>query len=364
MRAKELWRIPEPYLAEAQDDATVLAIKAQEDAGLDIITDGEIRRESYSNRFATALEGIDIDEPGVALDRSGHPNPVPRIVGPIRRKRPVEVDDLKFLRAHTTRKVKMTVPGPFTMSQQAQNDYYPNLAEAALAYAEAVNAEIKDLFAAGADIVQIDEPYMQARPGPARGIWTCGAEPGARGRERRDRRAYLLRLCGDHPRAPERLFVPAAAQGLPLPADLDRDGAIESRLLGAQGIAGPDDHPRRARSVDAGDRNARDGRGAHPPRLAYRKPEDIIVAPDCGLKYLPRDAAFGKMKAMVEGARIVRAELRRNRRTARVCPTVRPEPLRDLDLDHSAHRRDHLSRGRARLRRASASGRHGLARDG
>ena len=164
VRAKELWRIPEPYLAEAQDDATVLAIKAQEDAGLDIITDGEIRRESYSNRFATGLEGIDIDQPGVALDRSGHPNPVPRIVGPIRRKHAVEVDDLKFLRAHTVRKVKMTVPGPFTMSQQAQNDHYPNLAEAALAYAEAVNAEIKDLFAAGADIVQIDEPYMQARP--------------------------------------------------------------------------------------------------------------------------------------------------------------------------------------------------------
>ena len=158
VRAKELWRIPEPYLAEAQNDATVLAIKAQEEAGLDIITDGEIRRESYSNRFATALEGIDIDQPGIALDRSGHPNPVPRIVGPIRRKHAVEVDDLKFLRAHTTRKVKMTVPGPFTMSQQAQNDYYPNLAEAASAYAEAVNAEIKDLFAAGADIVQIDEP--------------------------------------------------------------------------------------------------------------------------------------------------------------------------------------------------------------
>ena len=131
VRAKELWRIPEPYLAEAQNDATVLAIKAQEEAGLDIITDGEIRRESYSNRFATALEGIDIDQPGVALDRSGHPNPVPRIVGKIRRKHAVEVDDLEFLRAHTVRKVKMTVPGPFTMSQQAQNDYYPNLAEAA-----------------------------------------------------------------------------------------------------------------------------------------------------------------------------------------------------------------------------------------
>ena len=144
-----------------------LAIKAQEDAGLDIITDGEIRRESYSNRFATALEGIDIDNPGVALDRSGHPNPVPRIVGKIRRKHAVEVEDLKFLRAHTDRTIKITVPGPFTMSQQAQNDFYPDEADAAMDYAEAVNAEIKDLFAAGADVVQIDEPYMQARPKPA-----------------------------------------------------------------------------------------------------------------------------------------------------------------------------------------------------
>src|SRR5271167_1516639 len=153
VRARELWRVDPAYLEQAQDDATVLAIRAQEEAGLDIVTDGEIRRESYSNRFATALEGVDIDQPGVALDRSGHPNPVPRIVGKIRRKRPVEVDDLKFLRARTTRKVKMTVPGPFTMSQQAQNDFYPSLAEAAMEYAEAVNAEIKDLFAAGADIV-------------------------------------------------------------------------------------------------------------------------------------------------------------------------------------------------------------------
>src|SRR5688572_20779243 len=168
VRAKELWRIPEPLLAEAQNDATLLAIKAQEDAGLDIITDGEIRRESYSNRFATALEGVDIDNPGTALDRSGHPNPVPRIVGRIRRKHPVEVDDLLFLRKNTHKQVKMTVPGPFTMSQQAQNDYYKSKEHAAMDYAAAVNAEIKDLFAAGADIVQIDEPYMQARPDEAR----------------------------------------------------------------------------------------------------------------------------------------------------------------------------------------------------
>src|SRR5262249_27508092 len=158
----------EPHLAEAQDDATRLAIRAQEDAGLDIITDGEIRRESYSNRFATALDGIDIDNPGTALDRSGHPNPVPRIVGPIRRRHPVVVAHLEFLRAHTRRPVKMTVPGPFTMSQQAQNDFYPSDEAAAMDYAVAVNDEVKDLFAAGADIVQLDEPYLQARPAKAR----------------------------------------------------------------------------------------------------------------------------------------------------------------------------------------------------
>src|SRR5438094_2859811 len=168
VRAKELWRIAEPYLAEAQDDATLLAIRAQEQAGLDIITDGETRRESYSNRFATALEGVDIDNPGTALDRSGHPNPVPRIVGKIRRKHPVEVDDLRFLKRHTSRKTKITVPGLFTMSQQAQNDYYESVDAAAMDYAVAVNEEIRDLFAAGADVVQIDEPYMQAQPEKAR----------------------------------------------------------------------------------------------------------------------------------------------------------------------------------------------------
>src|SRR5256886_1275012 len=168
VRAKELWRIPDAHLAEAQDDATLLAIRAQEEAGLDIITDGEIRRESYSNRFATALEGVDIDNPGTALDRSGHPNPVPRIVARIRRKHAVEVDDLRFLKRHTSRKTKITLPGPSTMSQQAQNDFYKSAEEAAMDYAAAVNEEIRDLFAAGADVVQIDEPYMQARPEKAR----------------------------------------------------------------------------------------------------------------------------------------------------------------------------------------------------
>src|SRR6266568_5307526 len=168
VRARELWRVDPAYLEQAQNDATLIAIRAQEDAGLDIITDGEIRRESYSNRFATALDGVDLDNPGTALDRSGHPNPVPRIVGPIRRRHPVAVEDLLFLKRHTDRKVKITVPGPFTMLQQAQNDFYATEADAATDYAAAVREEIRDLFAAGADIVQIDEPYLQARPEKAR----------------------------------------------------------------------------------------------------------------------------------------------------------------------------------------------------
>src|SRR5690349_9173127 len=168
VRASELWRVAPELLDQAQDDATLLAIRDQERAGLDIITDGEIRRESYSNRFATALDGVDIDNPGIALDRSGHPNPVPRVVGKVRRRHPVEVRDVKFLRANTDRPVKMTVPGPFTMSQQAQNDFYDSAEALALDYAQAVNEEINDLFAGGADIVQIDEPYMQARPEKAR----------------------------------------------------------------------------------------------------------------------------------------------------------------------------------------------------
>src|ERR1700749_2516950 len=168
VRARELWRVDPSYLEQAQDDATLLAIRAQEQAGLDILTDGEERRESYSNRFATALDGVDIDHPGTALDRSGQPNPVPRVTGPIRRRHPVEVGDLEFLRASTTRTTKITVPGPFTMAQQAQNDHYSSTEDLALGYAEAVNEEVRDLFAAGADIVQLDEPYLQARPDEAR----------------------------------------------------------------------------------------------------------------------------------------------------------------------------------------------------
>ena len=248
VRARELWRIPDAYLAEAQNDATVLAIRAQEKAGLDIVTDGEIRRESYSNRFATALEGVDLDNPGTALDRSGHPNPVPRVTGPIRRKHAVQVEDLKFLRANTTRQVKVTVPGPFTMAQQAQIDAYGGSREAAaIDYAKAVNAEIRDLFAAGADVVQIDEPYMQARPEEARAFGLEGAQPGAGGSHRHHRRAHLLRLRRDHPFAALGIFLPAGARGLRLPAGVGGNRAVETRLQRAHASQGQEDHVRRAR---------------------------------------------------------------------------------------------------------------------
>jgi 5-methyltetrahydropteroyltriglutamate--homocysteine methyltransferase len=168
IRAKELWRIDDNWQEQAQDDATLLAIRDQESAGVDIITDGEMRRESYSNRFATALEGIDIDNPAQVLSRGGKPDLVPRVIGPLRRKHPVEVRDVAFLRRNTDRKIKITVPGPFTMSAQAKDFHYGDDAAMAMGYAACVNEEIKDLFAAGADIVQIDEPYMQARPDQAR----------------------------------------------------------------------------------------------------------------------------------------------------------------------------------------------------
>src|SRR5947209_10596545 len=163
VRAREIWRVAPEFLEQAQDDATLVAIRDMERAGIDIITDGEVRRESYSNRFATALEGMDLDHPGSALDRTGHPNPVPRVVGPIRRTRPVEKRDVEFLRANTDREIKATLPGPFTMSQQAQDDHYHDEEAVAMALAEAGNEDVRDRFAAGADVVQLEEPYLQAR---------------------------------------------------------------------------------------------------------------------------------------------------------------------------------------------------------
>jgi 5-methyltetrahydropteroyltriglutamate--homocysteine methyltransferase len=308
VRAKELWRIPEAFLPEAQEDATRLAIRAQEEAGLDIITDGEIRRESYSNRFATALEGIDIDNPGTALDRSGHPNPVPRIVGKIRRRHAVEVDDLRFLRECTDRKIKMTVPGPFTMSQQAQNDFYKSDEEAAMDYAVAVNEEIRDLFAAGADVVQIDEPYMQARPEKARSFGLRAlnrALEGVKG-------TTAVHICFGyaaviHARPSGYSFLTELAgcscgQVSIETAQSNLDCSVLKFLPGKRIILGVIDLNDMA--VDPPEIVAARIRRA----LPFVAPADIIVAPDCGMKYLPREVAFAKMKAMVEGARIVRAE--------------------------------------------------------
>jgi 5-methyltetrahydropteroyltriglutamate--homocysteine methyltransferase len=308
VRARELWRVEPSFLQQAQDDATVLAIRAQEEAGLDIITDGEIRRESYSNRFATALEGVDIDNPGSALDRSGHPNPVPRVVGRIRRKHPVEVQDLLFLRKHTTKKTKITVPGPFTMSQQAQNDFYKSEEEAAMDYAAAVNEEIRDLFAAGADIVQIDEPYMQARPEKARqyGLKALNrALEGVSG-------TTAVHICFGyaaiiHARPEGYSFLPELA-GSPCKqvsietAQSNLDTAILAKLPGKKIMVGCIDLSDMA--VETPQKVVERLKKA----LEHVKPENVIVAPDCGMKYLPREVAYGKMKAMVEGARLLRKE--------------------------------------------------------
>ena len=310
VRAKELWRVPEPHLAEAQDDATLLAIRAQESAGLDIITDGETRRESYSNRFATALEGVDIDNPGSALDRSGHPNPVPRIVGRIRRKHPVEVEDLLFLKRNTDKQVKMTVPGPFTMFQQAQNDYYKSDEEGAMDYAAAVNAEIKDLFAAGADIVQIDEPYMQARPEKAR---QYGLKALNRALENVSG-VTAVHICFGyaaiiHSRPSGYSFLPEFAGCLCKQVSIETaqsklDCSVLTSLQGKKIMVGCIDLSDMA--VETPQKVAERIKRA----LPYVRKENIIVAPDCGMKYLPRELADAKLRAMVEGAKLLRAELR------------------------------------------------------
>jgi 5-methyltetrahydropteroyltriglutamate--homocysteine methyltransferase len=309
VRARELWRVTEPWLAEAQNDATLLAIRAQEEAGLDVVTDGEIRRESYSNRFATALDGVDIDNPGTALDRSGHPNPVPRVVGPIRRRHAVEVDDVRFLRSHTDRMIKMTVPGPFTMSQQAQVEYYDGSRElAALDYAAAVNEEIRDLFAAGADIVQIDEPYMQARPDDARGYGLKALNRALEGITG----TTAVHICFGyaaiiHERPAGYSFLPELADCRCAQVSIETaqsklDCSVLSKLGGKKIILGvidlSDPQVETAETVAARIKRA----------LPYVAPENIVVAPDCGMKYLPRDVAFGKMRAMVEGARIAREQ--------------------------------------------------------
>jgi 5-methyltetrahydropteroyltriglutamate--homocysteine methyltransferase len=308
VRAKELWRVDPRYLEQAQDDATLLAILDQERAGLDIITDGEARRESYSNRFATALSGVDLDNPGTALDRSGHPNPVPRVVGPIERRHSVQVRDVEFLRANTSRTIKVTVPGPFTMSQQAQNDFYPSDAELALAYAGGVHDEIVDLFAAGADIVQMDEPYMQARPQKAREFGLAALERALAGvtgttavhicfgyaaiiHERPEAYSFLPELSAC---TADQISIETAQSGL--------GTAILDTLPGKRiilGVIDLDNHEVETPQTVA-DRIRR--------ALPHKRASELTAAPDCGMKYLPRDVAFAKLESLVAGAALVRSE--------------------------------------------------------
>jgi 5-methyltetrahydropteroyltriglutamate--homocysteine methyltransferase len=312
VRALELWRVAPEWLEQAQDDATILAIRDQERAGLDIITDGEMRRESYSNRFATALEGVDIDNPGTALDRSGHPNPVPRVVGKIRRKHPVQVRDVQFLRANTDRYIKITVPGPFTMTQQVQNDFYDSPEALALDYAAAVNEEIRDLFNAGANVVQLDEPYMQARPEKARQYALKAlrrALDGVTG-------TTAVHLCFGyaaiiHERPTGYSFLPELAESTVQQVSIETaqsslDCSVLEKLSGKTVILG-------VLNLSTAEVETPDVVAARIRRaLPFVSPERLVVAPDCGLKYLPREAAFGKIKAMVEGARLVRSELARS----------------------------------------------------
>lgn len=309
VRAKELWRVAPDYLAEAQDDATLLAIRAQEDAGIDIVTDGEIRRESYSNHFATALAGVDIDNPGTALDRSGHPNPVPRIAADITRPESIQARDTQFLRAATDRTVKITVPGPFTMSQQAQNDHYSDARAVALAYADVVRAEIADLFAAGADIVQIDEPYLQARPEAAReyGVEVLNAAlAGAPG-------PTALHICFGYA-----AIIHERPEGYSFLAELADTPVGHISVETAQSNLDPTTlEPLRGKGVILGVLDLSTPEVETPEVVADRirralphvDVSKLVLASDCGFKYLPRPSVSGKLRSLVEAAIRVRQEL-------------------------------------------------------
>jgi 5-methyltetrahydropteroyltriglutamate--homocysteine methyltransferase len=311
VRARELWRIPEAHLADAQEAATLVAISDQALAGIDIVGDGEMRRESYSNRLATALEGIDIDRPGTAIDRTGKANPVPRVVGPIRRRGPIEAQDARFLKERAGGWVKITLPGPFTMTQQAQNDFYPDDAALAMDYAAAVNAEIKDLFAEGVDVVQLDEPYLQARPERARGYALEAIERAVEGVEG----ITALHVCFGYAHVHQGAAKPKAYEFL---AELDRssvdiisieaaqprlDPAILAELPSKRIMYGVLDLD------DPGIETPEAVAGRIREALRHAGPERLLIAPDCGMKYLSRATAFGKLKAMAAGARLVRDEL-------------------------------------------------------
>jgi 5-methyltetrahydropteroyltriglutamate--homocysteine methyltransferase len=309
VRAQDLWLVDPERLEAAQDDATMLAIRDQERAGLDIVTDGEQRRESYSNRFATALEGIDIANPGTTINRSGKPIQVPRVVGKIKRRHSVEARDVRVLRASTDRKIKATVPGPFTMGKQVQDDFYGDEEVMTMDYAVAVNAEIKDLFAAGADIVQVDEPWMQQHPDKARAYGLKALDialDGVTG-------TVAVHLCFGYA-----AVVHEKPAGYSFLAELDRSKAQQISIEAAQpkldySILGK----LSSKTIILGVIDLSDLAIETPETVAdrirralpYVPPERMIIAPDCGMKYLPREVAFAKMVAMVEGARIARREI-------------------------------------------------------
>jgi len=310
-RMQELWRIPEAFLEQAQDDATVLAIRDMERAGIDIITDGEIRRESYSNRFATALEGLDTANPGQVKTRSGSMTPVPRVVGKIRRGGAVELRDMQFLRANTTRPAKITLPGPFTMGQQAKNEYYKDDEEMAMDFAAAVNEEALDLQRAGADIIQFDEPWLRNDPEAARRYAVKAINRALQGITV----PTVVHLCFGYAAVVPGASKPTGYSFLPGLSDtiaqqisieaaqpkLDlgvlKDLAGKKIMLGVLDLGD--------NSVETPETVARRIRAG----LKYVKPENLIPAPDCGMKYLSREVAFGKLKALADGAAIVRKEI-------------------------------------------------------
>ncbi len=311
VRAPEIWRVPEPHLAEAQDDATVLAIRDMERAGIDIVTDGEIRRESYSNRFATALEGMDIDNPGQVVARGGRVTEVPRIVGKIRRSRPVERRDMEFLRRRTRRVAKMTLPGPFTMSQQAKNEFYRDTEELVLDLAAAVNEEARDLVAAGADIIQLDEPWVRNDPEAARRYALKGINRAFEGIAV----PTIVHLCFGYAAVVPGETKPSGYSFLAELAECDADQisieAAQPKLdLGIlKDLAG--------KTILLGVLDLGDSRPETPDIVAERiraglkhvAPERLVPAPDCGMKYLTRELAFAKLQALATGAAKVRAEI-------------------------------------------------------
>jgi 5-methyltetrahydropteroyltriglutamate--homocysteine methyltransferase len=309
VRARDLWRVPEPLLAAAQDDATIVAIRDMERAGIDIITDGEIRRESYSNRFATALDGIDLDRPGTILSRSGKPTEVPRVVGPIRRTRDVEVEDVRFLRRNTDRAIKITLPGPFTMSQQAVDEFYGDQEAVALAYAEAVNEEARALKDAGADIVQLDEPWLQARPDAAKRFGVKALNRALEGVPGTN----AVHLCFGYAHTVKEKpsgysFLPQLADAIAGQISIEAaqphlDLGVLAELAGKTIILGV---------ISLGDPEAESAETVAErirAALPHVAPERLIPAPDCGMKYIPRATAFAKLKALADGAALVRERL-------------------------------------------------------